>query len=82
MKYLNSQACALYNVTEKDYIDWCTKHNKPAYKQSTKTEFFDKLSCGKLVKDSTTNTLLVKRPKKNKGGLINAANSIKNLHKK
>lgn len=66
MKYLNVQAANLYNVTEQDYIDWCTKTKRAPYKQSSKEEFYARLTDGRLVKDKSANKLLTKRPKRRK----------------
>lgn len=63
--YLNEQIKKLYDITEKDYIEWCEKNNKPkSYKDSIST-FVYKLRTGRLVKDSN-GKLVVKKPRKNK----------------
>ena len=61
---INKQAFEFRGVTVQDYLDWCEKHHKPAYKPETKADFFARLDAGKLVKQD--GKLLVKKPRKKK----------------
>ena len=54
---MNKQIYEICGVTEKDYKNWCELTGKPAYKSSTKQEFFNKIQNGQLVKDSNGNLL-------------------------
>lgn len=65
MIYFNEQIKQLYNVTEKDYVDWCKKHNKPMSYKSTISDFVWRLRTGRLVKDNY-GRLLAKRPRRKK----------------
>lgn len=64
MSYLNKQTLQLYGISEDDYLSWCEKTRKAAYKQSTKKEFFERLSDGRLVKDTNSGKLVNKRPRR------------------
>ena len=60
---MKDQAFIICGVTEKEYLDWCEKNNKKAYKQSTKADFFARIRSGRLARDSITGKLVVKRIK-------------------
>lgn len=57
---LNKQAFILAGVTENEYKRWCKENKKPAYKQSSKEEFFARIRDGRLVRDVRTNKLIKK----------------------
>lgn len=61
---LNKQAFAIAGVTVDDYKKWCKEVGKPAYKNSTKEEFFARIADGRLVKDSSGK--LIKKYRKGK----------------
>lgn len=63
MEYLNKQIKALYHITEQDYLNWCEKHKKSKCKKETKQDFLSRLNSGRLVKDTKSNKMLVKRPR-------------------
>lgn len=63
---INKQAFIAAGVTENDYKRWCIENKKPAYKQSTKADFFARIQDGRLVKDFTTGKLVKKYRKKPK----------------
>lgn len=65
MIYFNEQIKKLYNVTDKDYSDWCEKHNKATSYKSTMSDFLWRLRTGRLVKDSN-DKLVAKRPRRKK----------------
>lgn len=54
---MNSNLTKLYHVTESDYRAWCAKVKKPYYASSTRIEFAQRLSDGRLVKDCETGEL-------------------------
>ena len=62
--YLNDQLKKMYNVTDKDYEDWCKKNNKPTSYKSSVSEFVYKLMTKRLVK--IDGNLVVKKPRKKK----------------
>ena len=62
--YLNDQIMKLYDVTEEDYIMWCIKNNKQRSYKSSAAKFVEKLRTGRLVRDSATGKLVVKKPRK------------------
>lgn len=64
--YLNNQIKKLYGVTEEDYIAWCLSNNKPRSYKTSVIKFVEKLRTGRLVRDTSTGKLVVKRPRKNK----------------
>ena len=47
---MNRQVINEVGVTEKDFLKWCKKNNKPSYKTEVKKEFFTKIQEGKLIK--------------------------------
>lgn len=49
----NKQAFILAGVTINEYKQWCKEVNKPAYKQSTKEDFFARIQDGRLVRDAS-----------------------------
>jgi len=61
--YLNAQIKELYEVSDKDYVEWCKKHNKPTSYKKSITEFIYKIRTGRLVKDEYGH-LQVKKPRK------------------
>ena len=61
---MKDQAFCITNTTKADYLEWCEKNSKPAYKAESKKEFFSKIKEGKLIRDSASGKLVVKRPKK------------------
>lgn len=50
---LNKQAFEIAGVTVDDYKKWCKEVKKPAYKPSTKEDFFARIQDGRLVKDAS-----------------------------
>jgi len=60
----NKQAFLLADVTEYDYKQWCIENKKPAYKASTKADFFARIQDGRLVKDRNTGKLVKKYRKR------------------
>lgn len=36
---MNKEILSKYNVTMKDYKEWCIINNKPSYKKSTQREY-------------------------------------------
>ena len=63
--YLNNQIKQLYDVTDEDYISWCLKNNKQRSYKSSVSTFVEKLRTGRLVRDTATGKLIVKKPRKN-----------------
>lgn len=63
--YLNDQIKQLYEVTEEDYIMWCLKNDKQRSYKTSVAKFVEKLRTGRLVRDTTTGKLVVKKPRKN-----------------
>lgn len=60
---INKQLCEMFNVTNDDYRQWCKDNKKAMYKTSSKKEFFERLSDGRLVKDKRSNQLVKQRKK-------------------
>lgn len=58
------QAFYITGTTYEEYLAWCKENNRPAYKQSSKREFFTKIRIGKLCRDNITGKLVNKRPRK------------------
>lgn len=56
----NKQAFKLAGVTEAEFKRWCKENHKPAYKQSTKEDFFARIQDGRLVKEEKTGKLIKK----------------------
>ena len=46
---INKQAFLFLGVTEEDYINWCKENNRPAYKNSSKREFFKQVEKNKSI---------------------------------
>lgn len=61
---MNQNAFKLAGVTEADYKAWCKENRRPAYKASSRTEFFARIQEGRLVKDADGR--LVKKYRKKK----------------
>ena len=66
LHYLNNQIKQLYDVTDNDYVIWCNEKKKPISYKSTVSDFVYRLRTGRLVKDSNTNKLIVKKPRHKK----------------
>lgn len=47
---MNRQIIEEVGVSERDFLKWCKKNNKPSYKPEIKKEFFTKIQEGKLIK--------------------------------
>ena len=62
--YLNNQIRKLYGVTEEDYMQWCLKNNKQRSYKSSVAKCVEKLRTGRLVRDTITGKLVVKKPRK------------------
>lgn len=50
---MNKNAFIVAGVTEYDFKNWCKENKKPAYKTSTKQDFFARIRDGRLVKDAS-----------------------------
>lgn len=61
---MNKQVFLVAGITEKDYKQWCLDNKKPAYKASTKADFFARIQDGRLVKDKITGKLIKKYRRK------------------
>lgn len=61
---MKDQAFHITGVTKDEYLDWCKQNDKPSYKQETKKEFFYKIRTMRLVRDSITGKLVIKRIKR------------------
>lgn len=61
---MKDQAFKITNTTREEYLEWCKTNDKPSYKQESKHEFFYKIRTMRLVRDSTTGKLVIKRVKK------------------
>ncbi len=61
---MKDQAFHITKTTKEEYLEWCKQNDKPSYKQETKNEFFYKIRTMRLVRDSATGKLIIKRVKK------------------
>lgn len=50
---MNKRSLMLAGVTEEDYVKWCKDTKRAPYKTSSKTEFFNRIQEGRLVKDAS-----------------------------
>ena len=58
---MNRQLRYATGVSEAEYKQWCKDNKKPAYKASSKKEFFDRIADGRLVRDAYTGKLVKSR---------------------
>ena len=59
---MNDKSFKIAGVTMSDYKKWCKETGKAAYKPETKTDFFARITDGRLIKDESGK--LVKKYKK------------------
>lgn len=67
---ISKQALELVGCTVEDYLQWCRDNNQPSYKETTKKEFFKRISENRIVRDSSTG-LLINKHIDNKDNEIN-----------
>lgn len=61
---MNKQTFELCGVTEQHFKEWCALTGKPAYKESSKREFFRRIQNGQLAIDNSGR--IVKKRKNSK----------------
>ena len=54
-------------ITEDDYREWCKTYKKSIHKPENRTEFFQKVLDGRIIRDTTTGKLVNKRKTKKWG---------------
>lgn len=55
---MNEKALEIAGVSKDDFLQWCADNHKPAYKKSTKTEFFRKIQTRQIVRNTQTGKIV------------------------
>lgn len=58
---ISKQALELVGVTIEEYLQWCSDNKFPAYRETTKKEFFKRIQGNQIVRDVKTGILINKQ---------------------
>ena len=54
---LNKKVLKILNISEDEYVRWCKRYNKAPYLTKTKSEFFEGVQSGRIVRDAKATIL-------------------------